>query len=87
MKNLKYVYIIGISISFFWMGCSSKDSKKVSPSVIENPVKESDLTTIRLTEKAVERLGIQLKAIEERPSNLVRLYSGELMAVPGQSIR
>ena len=86
MKNFKYVYIIGISISFFWMGCSSKDSKKVSPSVIENPVKESDLTTIKLTEKAVERLGIQLKAIEERPSNLVRLYSGELMAVPGQSM-
>ena len=86
MKNLKYLYIIGTAISISWMGCSSKDAKKIPPSVIENPVKESDLTTIKLTEKAVERLGIKSKGIEERPSNLVRLYSGELMAVPGQSM-
>ena len=86
MKNLKYLYIIGTAISISWMGCLSKDAKKIPPSVIENPVKESDLTTIKLTEKAVERLGIKSKGIEERPSNLVRLYSGELMAVPGQSM-
>ena len=69
MKNLKYLYIIGTAISISWMGCSSKDAKKIPPSVIENPVKESDLTTVKLTEKAVERLGIKSKGIEERPSN------------------
>ena len=49
-------------------------------------MKESDLTTIKLTEKAVERLGIRSKEIEEHQTNLTRLYSGEVMTVPGQSM-
>lgn len=87
MKNSRHLFIIGISLSLLWISCSQpKDGKKAPPSVIENPVKESDLTTIKLTEKAVERLGIRSKEIEEHQTNLTRLYSGEVMTVPGQSM-
>ncbi len=68
-------------------GCSkNNESKKVPPSSVENPVKESDLTTIKLAPKAVERLGIRAQVIEERPMGQTRTYSGEIMAVPGQSM-
>ncbi len=67
--------------------CSTKtDTKKVSPASIENPVKESDLTTLKLTAKAVERLGIKSQAIVEKQANQTRTYSGEISAVPGQSM-
>ncbi|MBS1543375.1 MAG: efflux RND transporter periplasmic adaptor subunit [Bacteroidetes bacterium] len=67
--------------------CSQKsDTKKTPPSSIENPVKESQLTTIKLTESAVQRLGIKTQALEERESNRTRTYSGEVTAVPGQSM-
>jgi len=86
MKNT-HVYIFGIVLSVLAIGCSkTPDTKKVSPSSIENPVKESDLTTIKLTDKAVERLGIKTKEIEALPMKLTRIYSGEVMAVPGQSM-
>ncbi len=86
MKN-PHSYIIGISLSLLVIGCSkTSDTKKASPSSIENPVKESDLTTIKLTDKAVERLGIKTKEIEALPMKLTRIYSGEVMAVPGQSM-
>ncbi len=86
MKNT-HVYIFGIVLSVLAIGCSKiADTKKVSPSAIENPVKESDLTTIKLTDKAVERLGIKTKEIEALPMKLTRIYSGEVMAVPGQSM-
>lgn len=74
-------------MSLLVIGCSkTSDTKKASPSSIENPVKESDLTTIKLTDKAVERLGIKTKEIEALPMKLTRIYSGEVMAVPGQSM-
>jgi cobalt-zinc-cadmium efflux system membrane fusion protein len=67
--------------------CSTKpDSKKVSPASIDNPVKESELTTLKLTSKAVERLGIKSQAIEEKQASQTRTYSGEITAVPGQSM-
>lgn len=67
--------------------CGKKEeSKKTAPSSVENPVKESELTTIKLTEKAVERLGIKSQALEEKSTSRTRVYSGEVTAVPGQSM-
>lgn len=82
-------YFVRISTVFFLftiLACNSQKEKKVMPAVVENPVKESDLTTVRLTEKAVERLGIKTKPVEQQSVNLTRTYSGELMAVPGSSM-
>ena len=87
MKHPHHSHIIGILVLLVAWGCSKPgDSKKVSPSTIENPVKESDLTTIKLTEKAVERLGIKTVEIAALPMKLTRIYSGEVMAIPGQSM-
>lgn len=53
---------------------------------IENPVKESDLTTVKLTEKSAERLGIRTTTIQSSSVLNSRVYSGEVMAIPGQSM-
>ncbi len=80
------LYIVFCSLLIV-TGCSKKtDSRKVTPSSIENPVKESELTTLKLTAKAVERLGIKTQTIDEKQANQTRTYSGEVTAVPGQSM-
>jgi cobalt-zinc-cadmium efflux system membrane fusion protein len=82
-KIIRYSFLA----TFAFLACSqSKDSKKTSPSTVENPVKESDLTTVKLTDKAVERLAIKTQAIEERATNQTRIYSGEVTSAPGQSM-
>ncbi|GHN02065.1 MexE family multidrug efflux RND transporter periplasmic adaptor subunit [Cytophagales bacterium WSM2-2] len=71
----------------FALSCSKKaEEKKASPSKVENPVKESELTTVKLTDQAVERLGIKTVEIEQKSVSNSRTYSGEVIAVPGQSI-
>src|SRR6185295_10952753 len=56
-----------ISVLSITIGCSKKaDDKKVSPSKVENPVKESELTTVKLTEQAVERLGIKTAEVVQK---------------------
>jgi RND family efflux transporter MFP subunit len=87
MKQVTLLYVPIILVALFSFSCSKKaDTKKVSPSSIENPVKESDLTTIRLTDQAITRLGIQTKEIVSQATNLKRTYSGEVIAVPGRSM-
>lgn len=69
------------------VSCGKKEeAKKTAPSSIENPVKESDLTTVKLTSEAVKRLGIQAQPIEQKSTSRTRIYSGEITSVPGQSM-
>jgi RND family efflux transporter MFP subunit len=63
-----------------------KEVKPVSPASQSNPVKETDLNTITLTEKAVERLGIQTVEIKEASLGNTRVFSGEIIATPGKTI-
>jgi len=63
-----------------------KDTKPTPPSVQSNPVKEGELNTITLTEKAIERLGIQTVEIKEASLGNSRVFSGEIMATPGKTI-
>ncbi len=75
------------SIMLLSTGCGKKKKDKpVPPASMSNPVKESDLNTITLTEKAVERLGIQTEAISGEQVGNSRLFSGEVIAVPGQTV-
>lgn len=79
--------IIFVALVVLTAACSkTNENKKTPPAVVTNPVKESDLTTLKLTAKAVERLGLKAQAIEERQANQTRTYSGEVTAVPGQSM-
>ncbi|MFH0988426.1 MAG: efflux RND transporter periplasmic adaptor subunit [bacterium] len=73
-----------VLISIFMMSCG-KDaaSKKESPAEIKNPVAESELTTITLTEKAEQRLGIETVAAASTSLPHVLTLGGEVIALPG----
>lgn len=58
-------------------------------SKVENPVPESALTTLTLTSKATERLGITTVAVAKKPMPRVRVYPGEIifpMVAPGEKV-
>ncbi|MFH1763542.1 MAG: efflux RND transporter periplasmic adaptor subunit [Gemmatimonadota bacterium] len=67
-------------------GCGSESGSSDSPAHVENPVQESDLTTIHLTEEAEGRIGIELGAVEDRSLQRRRSFGGELMASPGSEV-
>jgi cobalt-zinc-cadmium efflux system membrane fusion protein len=89
MKMLPRVLLIAATgLLLCNAGCRSKQASPVSksPAAMSNPVKESSLNTLQLTEEAIKRLGIQtVKAGEGNTSN-GRVYSGEVMAIPGKTI-
>jgi RND family efflux transporter MFP subunit len=82
-KKIVILLLIGSVLS----GCAKKaEEKKSPPSSVENPVKEAELTTVKMTDQAVERLGIKTAEVAQQKVSGTRTYSGEVMAVPGQSI-
>lgn len=83
---MKYSIII-FTIFVCIVGCKSNTTvKNPAPAKQSNPVKETDLNTITLTEKAVQRLGIQTIEITESVISNSRLFSGEIIPVPGKMI-
>ncbi len=58
----------------------------ISPAEVLHPVKESDLTTIRLTPEAEARLGIRTVAVAAGAARATREVGGEIQAVPGQAL-
>lgn len=80
------LFLISGSLIIHACGARNADAKKESPAKQTNPVKEGELNKITLTEKAVERLGIQTTEIISAAVNNVRLFSGEIIAIPGKSI-
>ena len=70
-------------------GCSKKPESKDKPpppAQVQNPVKETDLTTVTLTTEAESRLGIQTAVVEYRPVERTRTFGGEVMPVSGRSV-
>jgi RND family efflux transporter MFP subunit len=67
--------------------CGKEEAAKhASPSEVENPVKESELTTVTITEQAEKRLGIKTVAIKTDHVQATREVGGEIQAVPGQAV-
>lgn len=56
---------------------------KSPPATISAPVKEADLTTVTLTEEAVQRLGIQVTTVERRTLSRTRSLGGEVSSRAG----
>lgn len=82
MKQTIYLLLFVAAV-----GCQSKtETKPVAPAKQSNPVKETELNTITLTDKAVQRLGIQTTEIVETSVSNSRLFSGEIMPIPGKMI-
>ena len=56
------------------------------PAKVERPQKESDLTVVRLTTRAEERLKIQTAPVEERDLERTRTIGAEALALPGLAV-
>lgn len=65
--------------------CGADDKPAASaPAVkVQSPVKESELTTLTLTEQAEQRLGVQTAVVERRSLPGTRNVGGEIIAPPG----
>ncbi|WEK38384.1 MAG: efflux RND transporter periplasmic adaptor subunit [Candidatus Pseudobacter hemicellulosilyticus] len=72
----------------FLAGCSSAPapSKPVAPVAQSKPTKETSLNTLTLTADAYRRLGIQVVDVTAGNTSSGRVYSGELMTVPGGTV-
>jgi len=88
---MKYIFqfflLIGFSLLLAISSCKSKKEVKTkSQSIQSNPVKEGDLNTITLTNKAVARLGIKIFEVTNQYVDNNRTFSGEVIATPGKTI-
>jgi membrane fusion protein, heavy metal efflux system len=57
-----------------------------APAKVENPVKESDLASVRLTPEAETRVGIKVTAIANRQVTDTKTVAGEVIVPPGLSL-
>jgi RND family efflux transporter MFP subunit len=80
-------FLVILLIPLFFLTISCNDSRaeidKVPPAMVENPVKESNLTTLTLTPEATNRLGIETAVVEYRKIRRIRTVGGEVMIPPG----
>ncbi len=88
MKYTFHIFLFIISTAL--LGASSCKGKKKEipkpPTTQSNPVKEGDLNTITLTDKAVERLGIKTFEVADKFVGNSRAFSGEVVATPGKTV-
>ncbi|MAZ27351.1 MAG: hypothetical protein CL868_09775 [Cytophagaceae bacterium] len=81
MKQSIFILII----LFSSVACNNVKTEKIAPAEVKAPVKEAELTTIKLTEKAVSRLGIESYTVEEKKLGGVFKTGGQMLATPGKS--
>jgi len=89
MMRTFFIYVCLISVIVTVWGCTKKPASKEKsqpPAMVDNAVKETDLTTITLTPAAETRLGIEIATVEARSMEKSRTYGGEVVPVSGQSI-
>ena len=92
MTNRQTLYCLGT----LWLTCAAcggPDAQagkqaKVAPAKIDTRrVGESELTTIKLTEQAHARLGIQTAAVGYKPAPESYTVAGEVVVPPGQTVQ
>src|SRR6218665_1084570 len=86
VRHISY-FIPAVAIAAL-SGCSSGTGtpRTVAQVTMSNPVKETSLNTLTLTGVAVKRLGIEITTVGEASTSGGRVYSGEVMTVPGQTV-
>ena len=85
---LQVKVICAISV-FATLGCSKPSNQartKEEPAHVAHRVEESDLNTIKLTKKAVGRLGIRLATVQLSNVQRRRAFGGEVVVPPGKTI-
>ncbi len=79
-----------VGAAAWWLVTSKSDTPKgdkpPGPAAVEKVVKETDLTTVTLTEKAEERIGLTVAAVEKKDVRRVRVYGGEVTVPVGRAI-
>ena len=83
-----FVLIPLLLVIFYSCGKGPQGSEKSQvPAKVENAVQESSLSTVTLSPKAEERLGIEVSSVESRtlPGSLE--LGGEIISVPGNDVR
>jgi len=83
----KYLCIILLLI-FYSCGRNHQSSEKSQPPAkVENAVKESALSTVTLSPKAEERLGIETSTVENRKLPGSLKLGGEIISLPGNEVK
>src|SRR4030095_4301994 len=65
---------------------SAKSAKAAPPAKIENAVKEAELTTVKLSPIAEERLGVVTKPVSIERVAHTRTFAGEVVVPPDRTI-
>jgi len=81
------IMLLVVPIVIMSCGQETNSAKKESPAKIDNPVKEDKLTTITLTPRAEERLGIETVPATYRHMPGFMELGGEIIAPPGMEIK
>ena len=78
-----------IAIAVVLAGCSGRDSNgggHAAPATVDHPRTEAELSTVKLTPDAAERLGIETVAVSSDFAASVRTLGGEIAVPEGRSI-
>jgi RND family efflux transporter MFP subunit len=86
-RSLRLVGIAAAGLVFACGKGPSSSAKPQAPAKVENAVKEVELTTVKLTEKAEARLGIETSPVEMKKIPGTLVVGGEVVALPGQAVR
>jgi len=79
---------IALLLIFCSCGKSHQPAEKSQPPAkVENAVKESALSTVTLSPKAEERLGIEIRAVESRKLPGSLKLGGEIISIPGNEVK
>ncbi len=82
--------VIAASLLTTLIGLAACDNETASgataPAHVDNPVAETELTTISLTPEAVSRLGVKATAVERRMVTMTRTLGGVLLTPPGHAM-
>ena len=72
------------------LACSSKKQeappKKEAPAHVESPKPESELTTVKLSQEAVKRLGIETAVVTIDTVAMTRSLGGEVTVPEGRAV-
>jgi len=65
---------------------SAKPASAAAPATVVKPLKEDQIQAVTLTEEAVKRLALDTGQVERKSVPRVRVYGGEVIVPPGQSV-
>lgn len=79
-----------VGAAAWWLVTTKPDQPKADkppgPAAVEKVVKETNLNTVTLTEKAEERIGLTVAAVEKKDVRRARVYGGEVTIPVGRAI-